>query len=151
MARCRRLLYDDLSWIVEELRELPTQSRQYADVPDDPQYVWQYFAEMYNAGTLVGIVSEYHKSFILSYIGKPWWANRVECNEMILWVPAEFRGGSIAYRLIGEWLNLIGNAYGNVSIIRAGASLDITDNEHTLRLYEKHGFTRRGNGVEMRL
>jgi GNAT superfamily N-acetyltransferase len=145
------LTYDDLSWIVEELRALPTQSRQYADVPDDPQYVWRYFAEMQLNGSLAGIVSEYHKSFILSYIGKPWWANRTECNEMILWVPAEFRGGSIAYRLIGEWRNYILNEYRQVHIIRAGASLDISDNDHTLRLYEKHGFTRNGNGVEMRL
>ncbi|QIG73196.1 N-acyltransferase protein [Rhizobium phage RHph_I40] len=138
----RQLDQSDLEWVVEELRKLPSQSRYYADVPDDPEYVLEYFRSLEHF--LTGSCIEEHGAFILGCYSKPWYADRLEAHEMILWVPEQWRGGRDALRLIRHWTNEMLTQ--PIHMIRAGHSLDITSAETTLRLYEMCGYTRNEHG-----
>lgn len=149
MRECRDLSTQDLGWIVQELRKLPTQSKQYADVPDDPAWVEAYFQSMYNTGALMGSVHWDTASFLLAAVMRPWYADRLEVHEMILWVPEEHRGGRTAIRLI-EHFTVAARRLQPYSI-HVGASLDITSADKTLRLYELCGYTRDHSGAVMRL
>jgi GNAT superfamily N-acetyltransferase len=140
----------DLFWIARELRELPAQSSYYSDVPLDELYVYDYLDELLDAGKLFGSVDNKTSSFLLACRMRPWYANRLEIHEMILWVPAQFRGGSTAYRLIKHFTETAKAEQPHS--IHAGATLDITDANKTLALYERCGYTRDGpQGVIMRL
>lgn len=145
----RRLASEDIRWIVEELRELPKQSKKFADVPDDPKYVGAFFGTMHNHNQLDGVVEEYTGSFLLFTPVYPWYAARLEIHELILWVPVRHRGSFVAPRLITAFKG-IAKLY-NPHSIHAGATLDITDRDRVLRLYEAAGFQRDDDGVVLRL
>lgn len=147
MQGCRQLLASDIDWIVEELRDLPNQSAFFKDVPDDPAYVRLILAAWMRQG-LFGVCAPDKKSFLLAQIHTPWYANRKEVSEVILWVPKEHRGLSTAIRLIRGFTELALDY--EPHCITAGASLDITDSEKTLKLYELCGYARHGPGVIMR-
>ena len=68
MHECQALVNTDLQWIVEELRDLPKQSSMFSNVPDDPQWVLNYFQAMLNNGTLFGVVIRAKASFILGCV-----------------------------------------------------------------------------------
>lgn len=146
----RSLKEDDISWIVGELRELPRESELFKDVPDDPKYVENYLKRMLWAGSLYGVVpvSDEYCGFLLFCSSTPWYANRTEVHEMILWVPERERGGRTAFSLVQGFkkqaLELQPHS------IHAGHTLDITDKERTLSLYERAGFSRHAGGVIMR-
>lgn len=145
---------DDIEWIVDELRLLPKQSEMYADVPNNPEWVSGYFYSMLNANMLYGVVNRTMRSFLLFTVTKPWYADRVECHEMILWVPEEYRGRLVAYSIVKryvEYAKYLNNFKFEIHSIHAGATLDITNNEKTLWLYKQAGFERDGAGVIMRL
>lgn len=137
----------DIDWIVEELRALPLQSAEYSHVSREPAWVSSYFRAMGN--TLVGAVDVEHRAFILGAYGPTWFSAENTIHEMILWVPAEYRGRRVPVHLIRKFVDVCrGTA---ATRVYAGASLDISDNEKTLRLYELCGFTRKGSGVEKEL
>lgn len=149
MPNLRPLVRSDIEWIVEELRELPGQSNVYRDVPDDVPYVSEYFYNMYDTGVLVGSVEEWSDSFILAASMRPWYANRLEVHEIVLWVPERYRGARTALMLIQHFTG-VALAMSPHSI-HVGASLDITSADKTLRLYEHCGYTRSQGGAVMRL
>ncbi len=143
-----RLELKDIQWIVEELQHLPYESKLYADVPNDPLWVTSNFISMFNGEVLHGVVDRTSRSFLLFVTQRPWYADRLEIHEMILWVPERHRGGRIAYELVRafamealEW---------HPHSVHAGHTLDITEKERTLRLYEKVGFSRHQGGVILR-
>lgn len=139
---------DDIPWIVEELRELPKQSAVFADVEDDPAYVRSYLWNWMQVG-LFGVCTQDTRSFLLASLVRPWYANRLEVHEQILWVPEEHRGSRTALRLIKEFTR-VAKLYEPYSIT-VGASLDITDADKTLALYQYAGYTRTNIGATMRL
>ena len=145
----RALRRDDLTWVVEELRDLPKQSLLFADVPDDVEYVFWQLSNMFDAGVLKGVVSEDTGSFLLYVLNRPWYADRLEIHEMILWVPERYRGGRTAYGLIRSFTEYALDALPHS--IHAGHTLDITAKEKTLALYRKCGYTDHAGGVIMRL
>lgn len=145
----RRLASEDIGWIVEELRALPKQSRKFADVPDDTGYVYNYLETAFEANSLDGVVEQYTGGFILFSAFKPWYADRLEVHELILWVPVRHRGSFVAPRLITAFKG-VAKLY-NPHSIHAGATLDITDRDRVLRLYEAAGFQRDDDGVVLRL
>lgn len=146
----RSLRSDNLYWMVQELRELPRQSKLFSDVPDNPKYVEKYLWNMLDNGYLHGVVpvSEDRNGFLLFCNSTPWYADRLEVHEMILWVPERERGGRTAFSLVQGFkkqaLELQPHS------IHAGHTLDITDKERTLSLYERAGFSRHAGGVIMR-
>lgn len=142
------LEFSDLLWVVEELRQLPYQSTLFSDVPDDPLWVTSNFISMFNAEVLHGVVHRHSGSFLLFVTQRPWYADRLEIHEMILWVPERHRGSRIAYELVREFATEALEWHPHS--VHAGHSLDITDKERTLRLYEKVGFSRHNGGVIMR-
>lgn len=142
MHGCQPLVRSDFEWIVQELRDLPNQSRIFADVADDPTYVRSYLEQMYDAGQLFGWTRPSEGSFILGTAFKPWYANRLEVHEMILWVPSRFRGRMNALRLIQAFT--IDALDKEPHSIHVGASLDITNADTTLALYERCGYRRDG-------
>lgn len=144
----RALSYLDLEWITKQLRALPSQSEAFRDVPDDPAYVKVQLQDLMR-GTLFGAVHEDTESFIMGVTIRPWYADRVEVHEMILWVPEQYRGAHIAYPLIRKFTELAMDE--NPHSIHVGASLDITSADRTLMLYERAGYTRQGTGAIMRL
>lgn len=144
----RELRKNDLKWIVEELRELPKQSVLFSDVPDDPEHVLSCFKHMMK-NNLFGVVHEETHSFLLFMATVPWYANRVEIHEMILWVPERYRGGRTAYGLIRAFTESAMDFLPHS--IHAGHTLDITAKEKTLALYRKCGYTDHAGGVIMRL
>jgi len=150
MHECQALVNTDLQWIVEELRDLPKQSSMFSNVPDDPQWVLNYFQAMLNNGTLFGVVNRAKASFILGCITRPWYADRLEIHEMILWVPERFRGARTAIQLIRFFTELAMDY--NPYCIHVGATLDISNRDRTLKLYELTGYSRDGpTGAIMRL
>lgn len=149
MPNIQTLLDTDISWIVQELRELPKQSATFADVPDDVNYVAGYLTVMYHSGLLGGVVNRDYKSFLLWTRFRPWYADRLEVHEIILWVPEIHRGSRIAPYLIRSFVEAAKAE--NPHSIHAGASLDITAAERTLKLYEQCGFTIDRNGATMRI
>ncbi len=145
---------NDVEWVVDELRLLPKQSQMYKDVPDNPEWVKGYFYSMLNSNMLYGVVDRIKRSFLLFTATKPWYADRVELHEIILWVPEEYRGGRTAYLLIKRYKDYaiyLDDFKFPIHSIHAGATLDITNNEKTLWLYQQAGFERDGAGVVMRL
>jgi len=148
MPQSRPIVLNDVPWIVNELRELPKQSEYFADVPDDVEYVQEQLTNYMLAGILFGSCDPAQQSFLLATVNKPWYANRVEVHEMMLWVPKQFRHGTTAIRLIHEYVRLA-RSYEPHSI-HAGVSLDIVDADRVLSLYEAAGFKRDKHGVVMR-
>lgn len=134
----------DIEWIVQELRALPQQSQTYNYVEDDPAWVEGYFRVMGSA--LIGAVDADKGAFILGQYGPTWFSSKPTVHEMILWVPEQHRGSRLAIHLIKKFAEVC--AHTDAFKIVAGASLDIVNNEKTLRLYELCGFTRVGTGVE---
>lgn len=148
MRGCRPVLYSDIDWIVEELRDLPKQSAYFQDVPDDPAYVKLWLTSAVAQG-LFGVCAPDKSSFLLACVQRPWYANRTEINEMILWVPERHRGARTAIELIRGFTELA-LEYEPHSI-HVGATLDITTADRTLKLYEMCGYTRHGpQGAIMR-
>jgi hypothetical protein len=139
---------DDIPWIVEELRDLPGQSAIFEDVPDDPSWVAGQFGVYTEAG-MFGVVDRAHSAFLLSMPTYPWYANRLEIHELILWVPVRHRQTSSAMRIVREWVG-VAKSY-NPHSIHAGSSLDIVKEDRVLKLYERAGFKRSSHGVTMRL
>ena len=133
---------------MQELRELPKQSEFFADVPDDPEYVENYLETLMAENVLKGVCNYDKKSFLLFTEVRPWYANRIEIHEMILWVPERFRGARTAYELIREFTSVALDLHPHS--IHAGHTLDITEKERTLRLYEKAGYSRHHGGVILR-
>jgi hypothetical protein len=148
MQDLRPLVDTDISWIVDELRELPGQSNVYRDVPDDVPYVTSYFQSMYSAGVLIGSVHGDSNSFILAAAMRPWYANRLEVHEMILWVPQTRRGSLVALDLVEHFTQAARQL--EPHSIHVGASLDITSADKVLRMYERFGYVREGSGAVMR-
>lgn len=138
----------DLGWIVDELRDLPRQSSFFEDVPDDPLWVHEQLETMHDAEILHGVVHHDTNSFLLFIVNRPWYADRIEINEMILWVPKRHRGSRVAYELVREFTIEALNWHPHS--IHAGHTLDITEKERTLRLYEKAGFSPHNGGVILR-
>lgn len=149
MQNLRSLDEFDISWIVQELRSLPEQSTVYRDVPDDVLYVTEYFRSMYLSGVLMGSVHNDSNSFILAAKMRPWYANRIEVHEMILWVPRTRRGSLVAYDLVEHFTQSAREL--EPHSIHVGASLDITSADKVLRMYERFGYVREGSGAVMRL
>ena len=149
MLAVRPLTEVDIAWIVQELRELPKQSAMFADVPDDVNYVAGYLTVMYHNGLLSGQVHQDSKSFLLWTRLKPWYADRLEIHEMILWVPKEQRGTGVPVYLIRSFVEAALAEHPHS--IHAGASLDITEADRTLRLYEKCGFHISNGGATLRI
>lgn len=148
MQGCRQLTSSDIDWIVEELRDLPKSSKVFEDVPDDPVYVRLALTSWMRQG-LFGVCAPDKSSFLLAHKHTPWYANRTEIAEVILWVPERYRGGRTALKLVKGFTELALDY--DPYCITAGVSLDITSKESTLRLYEMLGYTRLGeNGVIMR-
>lgn len=137
----------DYEWITEELRELPKQSAFFSDVPDDPEYVRSYLMNLDAHCIMSGWCVREEGAFLLYTTHKPWYANRVEASEMILWVPAERRGKSrAALQLVQrftEWVDATPEIY----CAHAGSSLDIVEKEKVLKLYEHFGWQRHDSGV----
>lgn len=138
----------DLNWIVPELRKLPQQSTAFADVPDDPQWVMTTLGGMFDGG-MFGVGIGELGSFLLAMPMRPWYADRLEVHEIILWVPQEYRGTMTALRIIRKFVE-VAKEYEPHSI-HAGATLDIVDTDRVLSVYERAGFVRDGHGVIMRL
>lgn len=147
--RVRRLRFEDLDWIVAELRALPRQSDYFADVPDDPEYVWSVLDAMWCNGALHGIVDTDTDSFILFSPLRPWYADRIEIHEFIMWVPEQHRGSRAVMYLIPAFIEAAKEFQPHS--IHAGATLDIVSSDKVLRLYERFGFVRDKSGVIMRL
>lgn len=144
--RTRAIVRDDFSWITDELRELPTQSAFFEDVPDDPEHVMSAFLGMYDNSVLGGWCVPEEGAFLLFTVYTPWWANRVEASELILWVPAERRGKTrAAFQLVLEYTQWADDA--RIHCAHAGSSLDIVEAEKVLKLYEHFGWQRHGSGV----
>lgn len=143
----RALVADDIEWVMDELRELPSESELFKDAPVDPDYVRLYLTSWMRQG-LFGVCIPDKQAFLLAHLHRPWYANRQEVQEVLLWVPKRHRGARTAMALIRAFTELALDY--EPYCITAGASLDISDNERTLKLYELCGYTRQGNGVIMR-
>lgn len=139
---------NDIPWIVEELRKLPEQSSLFADVPDDPSYVRSYLWTWMQGG-LFGVCDPSRRSFLLAALTRPWYANRLEVHEQMLWVPEDLRGSRVAFTLIKEFTR-VAKLYEPHSIT-VGVTLDITDADKTLALYQYFGYQRYKHGAIMRL
>lgn len=138
----------DIPWIVHELRDLPRQSKMFADVPDDPDYVDMQLTSMFELGVLSGVVHRTKQSFLLYCEHWPWYANRLEIHEMILWVPERHRGARTALGLIRAFTAEALDRFPHS--IHAGHTLDITAKEKTLALYRYAGYSDHQGGVIMR-
>lgn len=148
--RARAVERDDFSWITQELRELPKQSVFFEDVPDDPEYVQSAFQAMHDNSALDGWCVPEEGAFLLFTVYIPWWANRVEASELILWVPAERRGRSrAALELVRRYTTWADKADW-IHCAHAGSSLDIVDADKVLKLYEHFGWQRTSSGVTRR-
>lgn len=145
--QCRQLEADDIEWVLDELKDLPRQSTMFKDTPADPDYVRLYLTSWMRQG-LFGVCIPDKGSFLLAQVTYPWYANRKEVSEVLLWVPERHRGARTALTLIREFTSLALDC--EPYCITAGASLDISDNARTLKLYEACGYTKHGNGVIMR-
>lgn len=137
----RRLVPGDWAWVVNELRDLPKQSSKFSHVPDDVPYVYNYMVQ----NGIRGAVCPDTRAFLLFAITTPWYMDIVQAHELIMWVPAQFRGGRSAFALIKEFISYADDLA--ALEIHAGHTLDITAKEVTLRLYEKCGFKRDDTGV----
>lgn len=91
-------------------------------------------------GALVG--------FIMGGVERPWYSPEPEAYEMLLAVFPEYRGSSVAYRLIKSFMRT-SKELGAVKV-SVGTSLGIAD-DRALRLYERLGFTQTGVGLTKRI
>lgn len=81
---------------------------------------------------------------MIGFISKPWYANVVEANEMILYIDRDFRGGSLAARLVKAFVAQA-EQRGAQSVL-AGASAGI-DDPLALSLYARLGFRQWAHGM----
>ena len=81
---------------------------------------------------------------MIGCVGKPWYANAIEANEMILYVDRDLRGSRLAPRLIKAFLV---QAYERgAQTVLAGASAGVND-ELALKLYVLMGFEPWAHGM----
>lgn len=149
MQECRPLQLEDIPWVVDEAQDLPNQSEQYRSIEQDPFYTRAYLSQAITAGYMFGAVNEEKASFILGQVGSAWYSPQIEVSELLLWVPTRFRGARTALGLIRLFTELAMDY--DPKVIHVGATLDIVNNDRTLKLYELVGYSRDSHGASMRL
>lgn len=138
--------------IVEHLRVLREESPEYNYVEDDPLWVANNLLQLIENETLIGVVDvdedQYVKGFMIGFISHTWYSKRVDAIEQLLYIMPEFRGGSIAIRLIKGFEDVC--RYRGAFELSVGASTGMAESR-TVKLYEKLGYTLRSPTLVKRL
>lgn len=148
MKSIRQATVGDVEVICDALRNLKTESPYFDGYPEDAEYVHQTWPGLLNTPGTIALMEQDCKGFILGFVGGNWYSPVIECNEALLYVFPEHRGGRTAIALI-RGLEQEARPYGAVCI-NAGSSLGIND-PGVGRLYERLGYTKRGHGYRKQL
>lgn len=143
-----------------ELRDIPNvmalmsllrvESPVFKHYPEDPAYVTNQLTFMVQSPIHIMLVDDAPagiKGVMFGFCGSPWWSPYYEANEMLLAVFEEYRGSSVAVRLIKEFECIAVNRH--CMSINVGSSLGIND-DRVERLYKALGYESRGHGLTKR-
>lgn len=147
----RSMSEQDIPQVLELLRMLRAESPTFNHYPEDERFATANLKFMVQAPTqimLVDVREDVLTGVMFGYCGCPWFSPAYEANEMLLAVYEEFRGSSVAMRLIKEFERRAIEK--SATAINVGASLGIAD-ELAERLYIALGYVRNGHGLTKRI
>lgn len=145
----RPIKAEDIGLIIEMLHALHEESPHYNKVQPDVQYVSTTLATMIEQPNFIGCMDSDLRGFMFGIASRTWFDPELNAHELLLYILPEYRGTTLlAPRLIKTFEQEARRL--NCVHVRAGASTGI-DNERTLRLYERLGYTREANTVTKRI
>lgn len=144
----RQMTTDDISAVLDIMRELRHESPTFSHYPEDEPYATANLTVMVQSPTSIMLIDDDQRGVMFGYTGTPWWSPYYEANEMLLAVHSEHRGSSVAARLIKEFERVAVSR--ECRAINVGSSLGIAD-DLARRLYMKLGFVPRGQGLTKRI
>lgn len=147
----QRLSHEDIPQVCNLLLTLHEESTAFGTHPIDRQYVEAHLEGMilnHNAIMLGSYAENTLQGVMFGVVGAQWYSPRLEAYEMLLAVFPEYRGSSVAYRLIKEFEreSLVLGA----EAITVGSSLNIAD-ATAVKLYNRLGYSHAGTGLTKRI
>ena len=141
----------DIPQVLSLMSMLRVESTVFSHYPEDPAYVTNQLTFMVQSPMHIMLIDvdnhERLKGVMFGFTGSPWWSPYYEANEMLLAVSEEYRGSSVAVRLIKEFECIAVNR--RCMSINVGSSLGIND-DRVERLYKHLGYESRGHGLTKR-
>ena len=147
----RRLI--DIDWFLVRglLLMLHAESTVFGVHPVDTEYVRHNFEAMIcndRAIMLGAFDTTGLQGVMLGAVGPQWYSPRLEAYEMLLAVFPEWRGSSVAYRLVREFERESERL--GAEAITVGTSLGIAD-ASAVKLYNHLGYSHAGTGLTKRI
>lgn len=144
----RPIKVEDIGLIIEMLLALHVESPHYNKVQPDEQYVSTTLASMIEQPNFIGHIDCDLRGFMFGIVNQTWFDPELNAYELLLYILPEYRGTSLAPRLIKQFEQDAKRL--NCVHVRAGTSTHVNE-ERTLRLYERLGYTREANTVSKRI
>lgn len=147
----RRLAADDWTELRDLLLMLHAESALFGSHPIDEEHVCtSVHALLFNSSAIMlGAFNENClQGVMLGVVNNSWYSPRVEAYEMLLAVFPEWRGSSVAYRLIREFERESERL--GAEAITVGSSLGIAD-ATAVKLYNRLGYSMSGTGLTKRI
>lgn len=144
----RPIKVEDIGLIIEMLLALHVESPHYNKVQPDEQYVSTTLASMIEQPNFIGCIDSDLRGFMFGIANQTWFDPELNAYELLLYILPEYRGTTLALRLIKQFEQdalRLGCIH-----VRAGATT-LVNEERTLRLYERIGYTREANTVSKRI
>lgn len=135
----RKIAQHDKHIITEMLSDLNYESTIYSEYPRNYEYVMENLEEMVDLPNFIGLIDEDYRGFMIGAMDVHWFTPVKYAVELLLFVQKEYRGGSLAFRLVRAFEG-VAREQGCYEI-RAGASTGINE-ERTIQLYEREGYSR---------
>ena len=129
----------DVTPICELLVDLRRESPEYSFVEEDWSYVPDKLYAMICDPDFCGVIDDDYRGFMIGACQQHWYSTRRDAYEQLLYVGPEYRGGALAVKLIKAF-EAQAKHMGAVHVY-AGATTGMNE-ERTLQLYERMGYTR---------
>ena len=143
----RRMTALDIPAVLDLLRGLRLESPVFGHYPEDEEYATAQLTLMVQSPVHIMLIDDQQRGVMFGYTGSPWWSPYYEANEMLLAIFPEYRGGSVAARLIKEFERVAQER--SVRSINVGSSLGIND-DLARALYQRLGYEPVGHGLTKR-
>lgn len=140
-------LYDVVP-VCEMLVDLRDESPEYSYGEEDWDYVPAQLKNMICDPLFIGFIDDDYRGFMIGGCQQHWFSRRIDAYEQLLFVGQEYRGGLLAPRLVRRFERRA-RELGAIHVY-AGASTGMNE-ERTIQLYERMGYTRLTAPVRKRL
>ena len=137
----RKIENIDIPFIIQTLYELHEESPVYNKVIPDEEYVINNLSNMINNDLFVSVI-EPNKGYMFGAVQPNWYDPEYIGYEYILFVRKQFRGGTLAIKLVHAFEKAVKDKGVNKLIV--GSSTGIKD-ARTEFMYERLGYIREGN------